>query len=129
MESIKSTAVRHGVAAHVLRHWEEVGLLQPDRTVSGHRRFGRDHDARIELIQCAKAAGLSLDQIRLMLSGSPQGRRLLLKRHAERLERQAAEIDAARRLVAHVSECDAQACEVCAVPYESFGFPRPVEPV
>ncbi|GAA4914234.1 DNA-binding transcriptional MerR regulator [Stackebrandtia albiflava] len=123
MATIGETSETHHVPAHVLRHWEDVGLLHPSRNRAGHRVYGTEDDSRIRLIQCAKAAGMSLEQIRVMLTGDPTDRVRMLRGHAERLERRAAEIAASRRMVAHAVECPARDCPDCAAPHTSFGFP------
>ncbi|MGY2062412.1 helix-turn-helix domain-containing protein, partial [Nocardia gipuzkoensis] len=38
---IGDAAAELGIEAHVLRHWESVGLLTPPRTPSGHRSYDR----------------------------------------------------------------------------------------
>jgi MerR family copper efflux transcriptional regulator len=37
--AIGDLAARFGLATHVLRHWEEMGLLRPARTSAGRRRY------------------------------------------------------------------------------------------
>ncbi|QVQ51154.1 MerR family transcriptional regulator [Spiractinospora alimapuensis] len=36
---------RYGIAAHVLWHWADVGVLPPDRGQAGRRRYYQRHDA------------------------------------------------------------------------------------
>jgi len=125
MDTIADTASRHGLPAHVLRHWEDVGVLEPGRTSTGHRRYGPDHHSRIELIKCAKIAGLSLEQIRLLLDGDPEQRKNLALTHADHLDRRAMEISAARQMIGHVIDCRRQGCADCSAPHDAFGFPGP----
>jgi len=56
---IGDLAARFGLATHVLRHWEDVGLLTPAARVAGRRQYDESHVARVVMIQRAKAAGLS----------------------------------------------------------------------
>jgi DNA-binding transcriptional MerR regulator len=42
-DTIGAVAENFGLATHVLRHWESVGLLTPERDAAGHRRY-REHD-------------------------------------------------------------------------------------
>jgi MerR family copper efflux transcriptional regulator len=80
--SIGEAAARHGLASHVLRHWEAMGLLTPARVAGDRRRYDDGDLRRIALIGRAKQAGLSLTDIRaLLLSGDAGHRRELLDRH------------------------------------------------
>ena len=122
--TIGEVAEQHGVPTHVLRHWEHAGALRPRRTESGHRRYDAEHDVQIELIQCGKVAGLSLDQITVMLHGLPTERAPLLRRRLVELERSAMEVEASKRLLGHVLSCEAPtSCPECAHPQGSFDFP------
>ncbi|MBP1325917.1 DNA-binding transcriptional MerR regulator [Leucobacter exalbidus] len=122
--TIGQTAARHRVPEHVLRHWEDVGALRPQRTSSGHRRYLAEYDCQIELIQCGKAAGLSLGEIAVMLHGPVDLRAPLLSRRLVVLEREALEIEASVRMLRHVSVCDAiGSCSKCAMPHETFRYP------
>ncbi|WP_244199813.1 MerR family transcriptional regulator [Amycolatopsis thailandensis] len=83
--SVGEVAERFGLATHVLRHWESVGLLKPAR--SGDRRRYDDADLyRVSVILRAKEAGLSLDGIREMFQ-KPEARDAVLRRHKEELTR------------------------------------------
>ncbi len=65
--SIGEVAERFGLETHVLRHWEDVGLLAPARDSAGRRRYGRDDVVRVATVIRSKAAGMSLDQILVLL--------------------------------------------------------------
>lgn len=122
--TIGEVAKRHGLPTHVLRHWEDAGALRPGRTASGHRRYDAEHDAQVELIKCGKTAGLSLEPIAVVLHGSPLDRTPLLRRRLSELEREALELEAAKRLLGHVLNCETQeSCTKCAHPQISFEFP------
>lgn len=123
--TIGDTATQHGVEPHVLRHWEDVGALRPHRTLSGHRRFGPEHDAQITLIQCGKGAGLTLDEITTMLHGAAEDRMPLLQRKIQDLERLAAQTETSIRLLRHALTCDAPgACTICTHSKEAFAYPH-----
>ncbi|GAA0901130.1 MerR family transcriptional regulator [Virgisporangium aurantiacum] len=51
--TIGELAHRFGLATHVLRHWETMGLLTPDRDGAGQRRYGRADLTRVALILIA----------------------------------------------------------------------------
>ena len=52
-----------GVTRKALRHYEQVGLVEPDeRTAAGYRRYGSVALRRLELVRRAKLLGLSLPE-------------------------------------------------------------------
>lgn len=62
---IGEVAQRAGVAAKTLRYYEEIGVLPaPARTASGYRNYGDETLDRLRFISAAKAAGLTLSEIR-----------------------------------------------------------------
>ncbi|WP_250563330.1 helix-turn-helix domain-containing protein [Sphaerisporangium fuscum] len=105
---IGELAERFGLAPHVLRHWEAMGLLTPAARVSGRRRYTDDHVVRVLTIIRAKAAGMSLEQIREMLGVSGRAEReALLQRHHAELEHRLREISASKALIEHLMRCTA----------------------
>ncbi|MFC7403694.1 MerR family transcriptional regulator [Georgenia alba] len=104
--SIGEVAARFGLATHVLRHWESVGLLDPARR-SGQRRYGPVEYERIATILRAKEAGLGLEQISAMLTTTdPQERRDVLRDQQRELRRTIAAAERALTMISHVLECD-----------------------
>lgn len=65
---------RSGVAASALRFYEQVGLLDAERTASNQRRYARHMLRRIAFIRAAQRVGLSLDEIRTALASLPDSR-------------------------------------------------------
>ena len=61
--TIGQVADHFGLPAHVLRHWESVGLLSPARVTGGRRRYTRDDLVRVASIVLLKQAGLPLPDI------------------------------------------------------------------
>ncbi|MFI0418857.1 MerR family transcriptional regulator [Spongiactinospora sp. 9N601] len=111
---IGELAERFGLAPHVLRHWEAMGLLAPAARVNGRRRYTADHLVRVLTIIRAKAAGMSLEQIREVLTVSGQAERhALLQRHHDELERRLAEITASKALIEHLMRCTADDFTQC----------------
>jgi MerR family transcriptional regulator, copper efflux regulator len=104
--TIGELAGRFGLATHVLRHWEAEGLLTPARRVNGRRLYGEEHVTRVAAIQTAKAAGMTLEQVRTLLSAPGRGaRRELLRAQHEELERRIREAEASKRMVEHALHC------------------------
>ncbi|MFD3522403.1 MerR family transcriptional regulator [Streptomyces sp. NPDC058653] len=105
--TIGELADRFGMATHVLRHWETVGLLTPARDGNGRRRYGADDVVRVTVVLRAKAAGLSLEAIREMLApDSPRARRDRLERHRDALLLRIAEARASLDLIECALGCD-----------------------
>src|ERR1700754_1089896 len=73
--AIGDLAARLGLPTHVLRHWEEMGLLRPARTSAGRRRYTEADAERTGAILLAKDAGLGLADIRELLSAPGPARR------------------------------------------------------
>jgi len=68
---IGELARRGGVTPAALRYYEAAGLLAPAfRTEGGYRAYEAGALGRIEFIQHAKELGLSMGEIRRLLSGS-----------------------------------------------------------
>jgi MerR family transcriptional regulator, copper efflux regulator len=107
--TIGQLAARFGLATHVLRHWEDVGLIEPAERVNGRRRYRTWHVSRVATILIAKEAGFTLDQIKAILS-APDGpaRKALLRRHRDELDRRLAGMEASRQIVQHGIDCRAE---------------------
>ncbi|GAA0531601.1 hypothetical protein GCM10011581_15920 [Saccharopolyspora subtropica] len=104
--SIGDLAGRFGLATHVLRHWESVGLLSPER-VAGRRRYGPDDLYRVAIILRAKEAGLGLDAIREMFATKdPIARRGVMRQHRDDLRRRIDALRASLELVECALECE-----------------------
>ncbi|MER7499021.1 MerR family transcriptional regulator [Nonomuraea pusilla] len=103
---IGEVAGRFGLATHVLRHWEAVGLLAPARAAGGRRRYTGDDLYRVAMILRAKEAGFALDEIREMIAapGEAARRAVLSRRRAELVER-IARVRASLELIDCALEC------------------------
>jgi DNA-binding transcriptional MerR regulator len=103
--SVGELAERVGVAASVLRHWEDVGLLSPARDASGYRRYGRDDLVRVLTIRSSQVAGMSLDQVRALLDVDSAARHEVLEDHLARLDEQRRELERSRQMTEHALRC------------------------
>jgi MerR family redox-sensitive transcriptional activator SoxR len=54
-----------------IRYYEQVGLLPPPVRVSGQRRYDAGTVRTLAVIDTAQRAGLTLDEVRTLLSASP----------------------------------------------------------
>jgi len=112
--TIGEVARRSGVASSALRFYEERGLIQSERTGSGHRRFRREVLRRIAFIVFAQRVGLTLAEITQELDRLPPGhtpsRRdwaLLSSTWAARIDDRIGELE---RLKAGLTECIGCGC-------------------
>ncbi|MET7339992.1 MerR family transcriptional regulator [Streptomyces sp. NPDC087866] len=92
---------RYGrVSARMLRHYDEIGLLRPDRTdpSTGYRYYGAAQLARLNRIIALKDLGFTLQQVRAVLDDAvgPEELRGMLR--LRRTELEAAMAAAAARL-------------------------------
>lgn len=95
---------RTGVPTKTIRYYEDIGLLPaPNREFNGYRSYGEEGIQRLQFVQHARAAGLTLREIGQVLEIRSQGRapcvhvRDLLRYHLEQIEVQVAELKAAKR--------------------------------
>jgi MerR family copper efflux transcriptional regulator len=113
--TIGPLAARFGLATHVLRYWEDAGLLTPAERVSGRRYYDESHAARITMILRGKDMGLSLAQIAEIVSEpNHEEHRVLLAEHRERIVAQIHRLEAAKRLLDHAVGCPHDDVSQCA---------------
>jgi MerR family copper efflux transcriptional regulator len=114
LRSIGDTAAQFGVATHVLRHWEDMGLLIPARDASGRRLYGDDDVVRIAVVLRSKAAGMSLEQIAVLLDDDHGPKRhAVLQEHIADLDRRMEEMRLSRAMAVHAFECEAHDLTRC----------------
>ena len=104
--TIGELAGRAGVATHVLRHWEDMGLISPERRVAGRRVYGPADLSRVAEIQICKDAGFSLEELReLFDTADPVQRRALLRAQLERVRERIARLTLSATLLEHGLRC------------------------
>jgi DNA-binding transcriptional MerR regulator len=112
--SIGQLAARFGLATHVLRHWEDAGVLSPARRVAGRRLYGDAHVSRVAEILLGKEAGFSLEQLRdLFAAPDRERRRALLRRQLAQVRDRIAQLILSQTLLEHGLRCrhaDYQSC-------------------
>lgn len=97
------------LAGHVLRHWEDVGLLAPARDAAGRRWYGESDLLRIAMIVQGKELHFTLDQICSVLTADdPAERRAELRRQHAELTRRIEQAEQARQVITHALECPAE---------------------
>jgi DNA-binding transcriptional MerR regulator len=87
---IRAFARLAGVTVRLLHHYDRIGLLEPQRSSSGYRLYGRRELERLEQIVALRFIGIPLKQIGPILDSSAL---------AEALPRQRALLEEKRRLI------------------------------
>lgn len=102
-----------GVDAHVLRHWEDVRVLNPARASSGHRRYSDNDLDEARLVRRAQRTGLTLPEIRILLTGARTAREEVV---VDRIDELRSLIDRARDTIdflEHTRECRHRLLATC----------------
>lgn len=94
-----------GVDIHVLRHWNDMEVVIPDRAPSGHRVYTDEHIRRLRVVQACQSVGMSLSEIRLVLHRTEKDRFEVIQRRLHWIRRQRAQLEDAERFLEHVSDC------------------------
>jgi DNA-binding transcriptional MerR regulator len=112
--SIGELAARFGLATHVLRHWEDAGLLSPARRVAGRRVYGAAHVTRVAEILLGKDAGFSLEQLReLFTAPDRERRRDVLRGQLAQVRERIARLTLSQTLLEHGLRCRHQDYQSC----------------
>jgi MerR family redox-sensitive transcriptional activator SoxR len=128
--TIGQVARRAGLNVSAIRYYEAQALLPEPPRVSGQRRYGEATLARLGVIDVAKRAGFSLDEIRTLLTatdaGEPAHAQLqeLARRKLPEVEELIARADAVRRWLTTATSCGCETLEVCAL----FAREEPLPP-
>jgi MerR family redox-sensitive transcriptional activator SoxR len=118
---IGEVAREAGLSVSAIRFYERNGLLPEAERVGGKRRFGVDVVRRLGVIDVAKQAGFSLDEIRALLDSIDRGapaHEELQALAAHKLPEMDALIERARAMrdwLAVASECGCESLDDCAL--------------
>jgi MerR family redox-sensitive transcriptional activator SoxR len=74
MLTVGEVATRSGFAPSAVRFYEREGLIDAERSEGGQRRFDRSILRRLAFIRAARNVGLTLDEVREVLSKLPASR-------------------------------------------------------
>lgn len=110
--NIGQAAAAAGVSAKMIRHYEEVGLLQAaPRTQAGYRQYGEADIQTLRFIRHSRDLGFSIAEIGQLLSlwhdKSRPSREVkdLAKAHIQELEDKARELLAMKSALEHLVHC------------------------
>jgi MerR family transcriptional regulator, redox-sensitive transcriptional activator SoxR len=116
---IGEVAQQAGVKTSLIRYYEDIGLLPEPERLSGQRRYDHTVLRRLAVIDVAQRAGMSLDEIRLLLQhGSEPMSGQLRELAARRLPEIEALIERAQRVRAWLETatgCECQRIDECAL--------------
>jgi MerR family redox-sensitive transcriptional activator SoxR len=90
--TIGEIARQSGKTPSTIRFYEEIGLVPAPERVEGRRRYHPEFLRTLAVIDTAQRAGLTLDEIRLLLDASPADRNST-ERLREVAERKLPEVD------------------------------------
>ncbi|CAL9490064.1 MULTISPECIES: methyltransferase [unclassified Streptomyces] len=84
--TVGELALASGVSVRVLRHWDALGVVSPERTPSGHRRYGPAHVTRLYRAMALRRTGLGLRQIAALLDREDPDPSATLRAHLDDVE-------------------------------------------
>ena len=93
------------VPTHVLRHWDDIGVVVADRLPSGHRDYSEEHLRRLRVLRACQDVGVSLADIRLILHRGELERNAVIAAQLARIRRQQNQLLRAERFLEHVVSC------------------------
>ncbi len=114
---IGDAAAMLGIDTHVLRHWEDMGLLHPPRSASGHRVYADELVTHARLIRVCQRAGMSLAEIRALgTAGTARRAELVAAKRAE-IQGAVEQLHRADEFLDHLLACRhpiASECQQCS---------------
>ncbi|QYJ02608.1 MerR family transcriptional regulator [Nocardioides panacisoli] len=93
------------IDAHVLRHWEDVGVVRPARSPQGYREYDEESLARLRVVRQCQEAGMSLAQIRGVLDRTEDGREAVIRAHQQVVRSQLLLLERTSTFLDHVLTC------------------------
>ena len=130
--TIGEVVQRTGKAASTIRYYEEIGLVSPPERISGRRRYPSEIVRELAIIETAQRAGLSLQEIRLLLEASPVDRgsterlRQVAERKLPELNEVIARAQVVRGWLEDAAFCHCPTLNNCPLFDEPTRLPEPV---
>lgn len=128
--SIGEVAERAGSSVSAIRFYEREGLLPPAERVSGQRRFTEETVQRLGVIDVAKQAGFSLEEVGVLLTSIDEGApaheqlRALADRKLPEVDALIERAQAMREWLTIAGDCGCDSLESCAL---FVGEPKPLQ--
>ena len=137
--TISEVARQVGLKPSAIRYYEHLGILPQADRVSGQRRYDRTVLYRLAVVQRARQAGFTLDEIKALFVGFAEGTRAearwrrLADRKLTELNALAAQIASMQALLERLkANCHCKTLEMCGKSILANGFSdvrRPPLPV
>ncbi|WP_265443969.1 MerR family transcriptional regulator [Flexivirga meconopsidis] len=102
---IGEVAQRLDVPIHVLRHWDDMGVVVAGRSTSGHRIYTEEHLYRLRILQACQGIGMSLAEIRKVLHRGAPGRATAITHQLRRVRQQRIALERTEQFLTHVIDC------------------------
>jgi MerR family transcriptional regulator, redox-sensitive transcriptional activator SoxR len=132
--SISEIARQVGLRTSAIRYYEQIGILEPARRVSGQRRYDETVLYRLAVVRRAQEAGFSLDEIRQLFFGFSQSTpisqrwRKIAERKMVELDARIEQIHSMRKLLKKLQACcECETVERCGAGI--LGITRSARPV
>ena len=118
MLTIGQLAAYAGVTVRAVRHYHQIGLLpEPDRDVSGYRRYGATAVVSLIKIRTLADAGVPLSRIGRMLEADPSTFAEAVRGIDTHLRHEIDRLETSRRQIAHLAAGDGLALPPEVVSY------------
>jgi len=118
--TISQVAEQVGVRTSAIRYYEQIGLLEAAERVGGQRRYDTSIFYRLSIVQRARQAGFTLEEVHELLTGFVQGTpaperwKQLSVRKLEELAAKMSEIQFMQGLLKDMmSSCHCDTLETC----------------
>ncbi len=113
--NISQVAAASGLPCKTIRYYEDVGLIRPDRSNNGYRKFRTDDCRKLIFLARARSVGFSVEDCRTLLSlyedegrSSRDVRRLAIA-HLDRMEEKRRHCESLREaLLELIRRCDGE---------------------
>jgi len=133
--TISEVARQVGLRPSAIRYYERLGILPPAERISGQRRYDRTVLYRFAVIQRARQAGFSLDEIRALFFAFREGTRAEA-RWRKIADRKLVELNAFGKQIANMQSvleqmkvnCHCKTLEVCGRAILEKGISRVERP-
>ncbi len=116
---IGELAQQSGLTASSIRYYEQEGLLASPKRVSGQRVYTKQSLVSLKLIQLAQAAGFSISEIKILISGYTNGKPIseswfeLASQKQIEIEHKIAELQTMQKILKQLLQCTCSTVEDC----------------
>jgi DNA-binding transcriptional MerR regulator len=107
MLTVGQVAKRLGLRVSAVHFYERRGLLPPVPRVRGQRRYSEAHLRRLTFLAICQHAGLSLDDIAVMLTAEPDVWHCMVRDRIVQIEADLVRLEDARQTLAGSLRCPA----------------------